>query len=261
MHSDYVEFAIDWVPRQGSALSAFGAGWTGWCADRGVRSDLPEYRRMRRGRVEMPGKTALRGLHAALKSPFRLARDQTVWSLDHELITLAQSLPAVRLPRFEVTVFDGQVVLSLSRPSRSILRLTRYIDELVRPLQDGPRYTAYSGEDTVAGISIPGMQAWTDFAATSVERFIVPLGDRMELELAFDMADSIGPQLSEVLDEPQFMSEIALIGNPGRGRPWRMIERYPLAEEPMRSGANIPAGMACTGPQLFEPLEAGVAIV
>lgn len=261
MHSDYESFAIDWVPRQGSALSAFGAGWTGWCPDRGVSTDLPEYRRLRRGRTEMPGKAALRGLHAELKAPFRLAKGQTVWSLDHELLMLAQSLPAVRLPRFEITVFDGQVVLSLTRPTRSVLRLSRYIDELVRPLQRGPRYRSYTGESSVAGISIPGMHAWTDLIATSVERFLVPLSDRMELELAFEMADSLAPALRSILDETQFLSEIALLGNPGHGRPWRVIERYPLAEEPMRSGVNTPAGMACKGPQLFEPLAAGMAIV
>ena len=261
MHNDYEAFAIDWIPRQGSALAAFGAGWTGWCADRGARSDLPEYRRMRRGRPEMPGKARLRGLHAELKAPFRLSRDQTVWSLDNELMSLAQSLPAVRLPRFEVTVFDGQVVLSLSRPSRSVLRLTRYVDELVRPLQDGPRYKTFTGADSVAGVTIPGMQAWTDFNATSVERFLIPLSDRMELELAFDMADSLALWLRPILAEPQFLSEIALIGNPGRGRPWRVIERYPLAEEPMRGGVNTPSGMACKGPRLMEPLATGMAFV
>ena len=75
------------------------------------------------------------------------------------------------------------------------------------------------------------------------------------------MADSLAPCLRTILDEPQFLSEIALIGNPGRGRPWRVIERYPLAEEPMRGGVNTPTGMACKGPRLFEPLETGMAIV
>lgn len=261
MHSDYEDYAIHWVPRAGSALAAFGAGWTGWCAERGVSSDLPEFRRMRRGRPEMPGPGALLGLHAVLKEPFRLARGRTVWAMDTELMALAQSLPAVRLPRFEVTVFDGQVVLALSRPSRPIVRLTRHIEDLVKPLQAGPRYARYSGDWDVSGINLPGQRAWVEPEPAPVARFHVPLSDRMELGLAFKMVDDLTPALNAILDESQFLSDIALVGNPGRGRPWRLIERYSLAEEPTRHGVPAPRGMACKGPSLFAPLDTGFAIV
>lgn len=261
MHSDYEEFAIYWMPRQGSALAAFGAGWTGWCADRGTRSDLPEYRRLRRGRPEMPGASTLHGLHCVLKAPFRLARGRTVWSLDHDLMALAQSLPAVRLPKFEVTAFDGQVVLALSRPSRPMARLMRNIDDVIRPIQAGARYATYSGQHQVAGIDIPGMRAWTEVDDGSVNRFQIPLSDRMELGLAFDMVDMLAPALRHVLSEPQMMLDLALVGNPGRGRPWRLIERYALADEPRRLGTPAPTGMACHGPRIYDPLNTGMAIV
>lgn len=261
MHSDYQDYAIYWLPRAGSALAEFGAGWTGWCPECGVSSDLPEYRRMRRGRPEMPGRGALHGLHAALKTPFRLARGRTVWALDHELIALAQSLPAIRLPRFELTVFDGQVVLALSRPSRPIVRLTRHIADLVKPFKAGPRYARYSGEWDLSGIQLPGQRAWIEPEAAPVARFHVPLSDRMELGLAYEMVDSLNPLLKSVLDEPQFLSDLALVGNPGKGRPWRLIERYALAEEPTRHGTIAPTGMACKGPRLFAPLDTGFAIV
>lgn len=261
MQNDYEEFAVYWVPRAGSALAEFGAGWTRWCAERGMRSDLPEYRYMRRGRPEMPGETGLHGLHSPLKSAFRLGRGRSFWSLEHDLMTLAQSLPSVRLPLFEVNVFDGRVVLALSRPSRPVMRVIRHLEELVRPYEAVPNYVQYTGENGVAGVDLPGMRAWTDCDGASVARFHIPLSDRMELSRAFEMVDTLTPQLSEALREPQFLMDLALMGNPGRGRPWRLIERYAFSDEPMRRETPVPHGMACNGPDLIAPLNTGVVFV
>ncbi len=261
MHDDYEEFAIHWVPQQGSLLAEFGVGWTGWCAERGMRSNQPEYRWMRRGRPEVPGTTALHGLHAPLKAPFRLAKGRSAWALDHDLIALAQSFPMVRLPRFELCVHDGRVVLSLARPCRSALSLIRSLETVVRPFEAEPGYLQYSGSLGVAGVDLPGMAAWTDFEGTSVSRFHVPLSDRMELDRAFDIVDTLTEHLSQVLREPHLLGDLALMGNPGRGRPWRLVERYALSDEPMPRQVPVPSGMACNGPDLIAPLNTGMAIV
>ncbi|MEM9059503.1 MAG: DUF1045 domain-containing protein [Pseudomonadota bacterium] len=261
MHQDYEEFAIYWIPRTETSLSVFGAGWTGWCADRGTVADLPEIRRLRRGRQEAPGSGAVHGLHAALSAPFRLARGKTVWALDHDLMALAQMIPAIRLPRFEVTVLDGRVVLALSRPSRPVSKLTRFVAEVVRDVRKEPGYISYHGTSTVAGIYLPGMAAWSDAGATEAGRFHIALTDRMGLADAFDMVDELTPALDEVLVEPQLVADLVLMGNPGRGRPWRMVERYPLAEEPRRQTDGLPRSMTCRGPRLWAPLDTGLAIV
>lgn len=261
MHSDYDALAIDWVPAKGSALAMFGAGWSGWCTDTAISVDLPEYRRLRRGRAEMPGTGARRGLHAALKAPFRLARQQAVWALDSDLMALAQSLPVIRLPQLEVTVMDGHVVLALTRPCRPAVRLVHHLAELLRPFEASPTHVPWRGDGVVPGLSLPGMHAWSKADGMPVERFHLPLSDRMELSLALEMADALNVELAPVLAERQMLGEIALVGSPGKGRPWRLLERYALAEEPTRRLTPTPSGMACKGPRLYAPLDTGLAIV
>ena len=261
MQQDYEEFAIHWVPRHGTRLAEFGAGWTGWCAEHGMSSDVQEYRWLRRGQPEAPGMSALHGLHAPLKPGFKLAIGQSFWSLEDDLISFAQSLPTIQMPRFEVTVFDGRVVLVPSRPNRPILRLIRNLDAVIRPFEAQPVYSQCAGGQALAGVDLPGMQAWTDFNGGSITGFQVPLTDRMELQRAFDLADSLTPRLKAVLAEPLHLMDVALMGNPGRGRPWRLIERFAFSDEPSRREARVPRGMACNGPELIAPLNTGLAFV
>ncbi|MEM7686822.1 MAG: DUF1045 domain-containing protein [Paracoccaceae bacterium] len=261
MHQDYEDYAVYWIPRTDSALSVFGAGWTGWCADRGAVADLPEIRRLRRGRPEAPGSNATYGLHAALSTPFRLDRGRTVWSLDQRLLALSQALPSVRLPKLEVMVMDGRVVLSLARPSRSVNQVARCLTDLIRGIRRDGGHQRYTGASTIAGIYLPGMGAWSDAGMLETGRFHIALTDRMDLADAMDMADDLTPALASVLAEPQTLADLALVGNPGRGRPWRLIERYPLAEEPRRQTDGLPRSMTCRGPRLWAPLDTGLAIV
>ena len=261
MQNAYEEFAINWVPRQGSLLAEFGFGWTGWCAERGMRCDLETYRRMRSGYAEAPGTTALTGLHAPLKTPFRLAHEQSFWALDHDLMSLAETFSALLVPQLELSVLDGRVVVVSSRPTRLIRQLIRQVEHTVHRFEADPEHANGTVDHRIGGIDLPGMAAWTRCASVAGAQFHLPLTDRMALDCAFDLVDAISPKMRELLARGATIGDLALLGNPGRGRPWCLIERYVLSDAPQRRLSPQPKGMAYNGPDLTAPSHTGLAFV
>lgn len=244
---DYESYAIWWAPRPGTGLAQFGAEWTGWCADRGVVS---AGRRAAVSRVAgrcVPGSLGSRGLHASVRSPFRLGPGCSSWALEDALADVAERTEAIRLPSLELTVFDGRVALALSQPDGALSRLVAAVADAVRPFALPLPYAAEPD-----GAPQPG---GGDDA--SLERFHLPLTDRLDLGRAFEIVAHLGPRLAPILGRRQRIDDLALVGDPGGGRPWRVLQRHALAGETSRRDGRVPAGMAWRGPSLLTPL-AGV---
>ncbi len=53
-----------------------------------------------------------------------------------------------------------------------------------------------------------------------------------------------------MLDEPRRLHDVALMGDPGEGRPLRVLQRYDLSDTPVRRGANP---LPCHGPKVLAP--------
>lgn len=246
MDIGYESYAVYWVPHRGSALAQFGVGWTGWCSDRGDAEDIPEIRRLSRGRSGVPGSVARRGLHAIVKSPFALSADENIWQLHEALEALAHETRMINLPRIELTVFDGQVVLALTNPCAAVVNLMRDVAKVIDPCLKVPVY---------AGSPQPGARDWGSLDMPVMERFHMPLTDHLELGIAYEVVADLRPVLEPILMEDQVLADLALVGDPGDGRPWRLIERYELSQEP--APVKVPIGMDCNGPQLIAPF-AGV---
>lgn len=252
----YTRYAIWWVPHPGSALARFGAAWTGWCADRGLTSKATARAALSRGWPGVPGGVARQGLHANVKSPFRLAEGRGIWALESALEALADRVTAVRLPRLALTVFDGRVVLAPTRPEEGVSRLMRAVAEAVRPVQVRPPYPGFGRgcELALEGVAVPGTRDWGACAMPTLERFHVPLTDRLTLGTAYEVVAELEPTLGEVLGRRQLLADLALVGDPGGGRPWRVIARYPLQCGAAPADAGLPAEMDCLGPSLMTPL-------
>ena len=252
MHGQYENYAIHWVPRRGTALEGFGTGWTGWCAESGSVARIPETLRPGRRCAGGAGHVAKLGFHANVKSPFRLARGRSIWALDRALQDLAERTACVRLPRLELTVFDNQVVLALTRPSNAVIRLLGEVAELVSIYQNAPQYSELPG---FGEAPLPANRDWGSTDMPLLERFHMPLTDRLDLGAAYDVVAALDPILAPILRTQQLLSDLALVGDPGGNRPWRLIERYELREAPVRAVPKLPSEMSCRGPQLMEPFE------
>lgn len=242
---DYDSYAIWWVPRPGTALGQFGAEWTGWCADRGVISSDPA------SAGDGPATArwlALRGLHASLGAPFRLAPGRSCWALEDALAELGERNEPILLPALKLTFFDGCVALALARPERAVAALAAAVAEAVGPFALPLPRPAPGGEPDAGGVGDPACPT------TSPDRLHLPLTDRLDPGHAYAVAVELEGRLAPVLTRRQRIADLALVGDPGGGRPWRLLQRHPLSGEPARRDARVPDGMAWRGPSLLAPL-------
>lgn len=258
---DCTRHAIWWVPRPGTELARFGQDWTGWCADRGTTGARRALAALSRPRAGVPGAVRLRGLHAGVKSVFRLAPGRSAWGLEDALAELAGRTAPIRLSRLRLTVDGGRVVLAPMRPDDAVTRLLTSAAEAVLPFEVAPSYAALTGPGAGAGsgaVAAGGivlLDRPEDAAVSStVERFRLPLTDRMDPAAAAEIIAELEPFLADMLARPQTVADLALVGDPGRGRPWRLLERYALDGEVVRRDTPLPAGMDCRGPSLLAPL-------
>lgn len=253
---DYASYAIWWVPYPGTGLGRFGAEWTGWCADRGIVWEGADPELPRPGLPDAfgaSGALARHGLHAGIRSAFRLAPGRSSWALEDALADLAERTEAIRLPALELTVFDGRVALALSRPDGAVARLLTAVDEALRPFRLPLPYAARAD-----GAVAPGRPDREAGAPVSLERFHLPLTDRLDLGTAYRIVAELGPRLDPLLARRQVLADLALVGDPGEGRRWRLLQRHALAGEPARDAA-VPTGMAWRGPSLLAPLDGPAA--
>lgn len=253
---DCVRYAIWWVPRPETALGRFGADWTGWCADRGVTQARRALSALSRPRAGVPGAVRLRGLHATVCPPFRLAEGRSPWALENALAELARRTAPIRLPRLHLTVDGGRVVLAPMRPNEALTRLLAGAAEAVMPSVVSAGYAALTGDGLVAagGIVLPDRPVAQAAAPAVPQRFGVALTDRMAPAEAAEIVAELAPVLGPVLLRPQTLADLALVGDPGGGRPWRLLDRFTLDGECAGAGPRLPAEMDCTGPSLITPI-------
>jgi hypothetical protein len=243
---DYTSYAIWWVPRPTTGLGEFGVEWTGWCADDGTVS--AEAGPGVSPRPGVPGEVGRHGLHAVIRPAFRLAPGRSLWALEDALAELAEGTEAIRLPPLELTVFDGRVALALARPDAAVARLLSAVDAALRPFRQPLPYARIDGAADAEG------QGACQHA--SLERFHLALSDRLDLGTAYEIVAELGPRLAPALSRQQVIWDLALVGDPGGGRRWRLLQRHALIGEPAAERAPVPAGMAWRGPSLLAPLAA-----
>lgn len=236
-------YAIWWVPRPGTGLARFGVEWTGWCADRGVAHARPEACDLPQPRPGVPGTARLRGLHATIGAAFRPAEGRSIWAIERALGELAARTAPIRLPQLSVEVAEGRVVLALSRPDEAVATLLSATAEAIRSLRVRPEFEALAGP--------PCAIAPATATARGPMRFQMPLTDRVAGAAA--LAADLAPVLASLLAYPRVMADIALAGDPGGGRPWRLLERFGLEGDGAGSAAPSPDGMGWRGPDLLAP--------
>ncbi|MEM6662325.1 MAG: hypothetical protein AAF666_09130 [Pseudomonadota bacterium] len=252
MHNNWKRFAVYWIPRFGTDLAAFGRGWTGWCAELGAPASDEAARALVAGHPGSLWSISRHGLHAPICEPFKLAKGRSLWRLEHHLRSVAENAAAIPLPRFQVTVRTGRVVLALERTSERLEELQGRVKDAVHLV--GRRKAARPSRATACptgGIALEPSEVHPD---RLVCPFDMPLTDQIEASAAYDLAADLYPQLSKILTLPQRVSDLALMGDPGGGRPWRLIQRYRLIGGDKVSVGKGPTGMYCPDERPMPPV-------
>ena len=263
MSGEFEKYAVYWLPKSTDALARFGISWTGWCAEQGEHRPRGEFPGVA---VDIPAVTRQvwrHGFHAVIKAPFQLQTGHGRFWVEHALEQVIDEIVAFRLPRLLLAVIGGSVAALVPHQNCAALgTLVARVGEAMAPLDAAPHDLAapangFAGAQApaldghAAGIVGEDIESLVQLPVAEAHRFHIPLTDQLGLETAFEVMEQLRPLLEPMLDEPRRLHDVALMGDPGEGRPLRVLQRYDLSETPVRRGANP---LPCHGPHLLAPM-------
>lgn len=256
MSGEFEKYAVYWVPKRTDALARFGVSWSGWCADQG------EFRR--RGTFgELPfdveavtSQVRRNGFHAVIKAPFALGAGRSRFVLEHALGAVAEGNVSFQLPRLRLAMVNGCVALAPYEDCGELDDLLARTGAALSPLETAAPDDGFAEAPARALTAAPGpgradtgpADSVVRFPATATRLFHVPLTDPLDPELASEVMQALHPLLAPMLDEPRQLHDVALMADPGEGRPLRLLQRYDLRGWPLRDASRA---MPCHGPHVL----------
>jgi hypothetical protein len=247
MSDEFEKYAVYWVPKRADALARFGASWTGWCSDHGEHRARGTFGALSVDLATITKRCRRHGFHAVIKAPFRLSRSR--FSLEHVLGRLAEDSVAFQLPRLRLAVVDRCVALVPVQTNQTLIELISQVDQAFAPLDTAPPSDdfAANGDGAPAPLGDQVDQV-IKFPTAAAHRFHMPLSDSISPELALELIEMLQPVLEPMLQQPRRLHDLALMGDPGEGRPLRLLLRYDLRDWPQRQASRA---MPCQGPHVL----------
>ena len=258
MSDEFEKYAVYWVPKRADALARFGVCWTGWCAEQGEHRTRGAFRNLSFSVPAVTRHSRRHGLHATVKGPFRLGTGRSRFSLEHILGQLIEDSVAFQLPRLRLAVVDGCVALVPRQNCSALGNLVAQISDALAPLDAATPANGFAEAAVVTlatdSIVAEDAEPLVQLPASDAHRFHMPLTDPLGLETAFKVKEELEPVLEPILDEPRQLTDIALMGDPGQGRPLRVLERYDLRDWPLREASSA---LPCHGPNVLVSMVSG----
>jgi len=223
-------YAVYWAPEAGTPLATFGAGWLGWDAESGTEAP-----RLRMAGLPAPieGLTASArryGFHATLKPPFRLAAGADRAGLERAIEALAATAPAFDVPALELRADLGFPALRPSAPCPALdalaARCVTELDAFRAPPSDAELQRRRAA--ALSPAQAAHLARWSYPYVLDAFRFHVTLADHLPAEEFTRLSGALAPHLAGAIGAPWRMREICLFGDPGAGRPFRLLRRFPL---------------------------------
>ncbi len=249
MSDEFARYAVYWVPRRPDPLAGFGVSWTGWCAECGEIRPRGAFPCVEDDGAGLVGKLWRHGLHGVIRAPFALAPGRSRFAVERALDELAEELVGFQLPKFEIAVVRDRVVLAPGHSTGALAAMMRRVDEALAPLAARAGTNGHANGCTAGRAArIAPDASLVAFPSEPTGRFHVPLTDPMPVERAHALRDTLAPLVAPMLGVPRRIAELALMGDPGGGRPLRVLQRYELLDWPLRRAARA---LPCHGPRVL----------
>ena len=259
MPPNFEKYAIYWVPRFGSKLATFGASWTGWCADAGEYRPRPLISEISEDLRPYLGKVRLHGFHGKLHKAFPLTPGRSDWALESIVEAIADTTSLTVVPRLHLVLVNECLALAPADGDRELDRLALHLTRNLAPINAD---AIHPGEaEPVMASALPGFADSPAVLTTPVGAipilgegcFHIPLTDPLPRPLAGRFAAELAPLVLPLLDTPQIIDEVSIVGDPGQNRPFRLLRRIGLNQDPFESHA---AALLTLGPNVYAPLKA-----
>lgn len=209
----YSRYAIYFNPRVGSALAEFGQKWF---------DDTPSNQF-----IAGPKRY---GFHATLKAPFQLNSQRTFEELVITIKHLVGDFSPVDVGPLVQTHMGGFIALV---PKIKCPDLNQLAFDWVRLLDPyhAPADAAELERHRTAGLSESQeemLQKWSYPYVDKCFRFHITLTEKLNSEEAKSIQPTLDELLKPVLEEPLVIEDVCLLGDPGNGEPFMLLERFSL---------------------------------
>jgi putative phosphonate metabolism protein len=229
--SEFTRYAIYYAPPAQSDLADFARQWLGYDPETGQAVDRLAVAGLSDDEiVRQTGSPSRYGFHGTLKPPFALADGTNLGQLRDDVARLAASLAPVKCGPLTLHRLGRFLALVPTAPLDGLEKLAA---TLVTEL-DG--YRAPEDEKGLARRRAAGLSARQD--ALLLEwgypyvldefRFHLTLSEKLPEWDIERFVNALSPHVAPFTKAPFEIDEICLFGDPGEGRPFRVIERFRL---------------------------------
>ncbi len=228
----FERYAIYLAPEADDPLGHFCNGWLGYRPDTGETVSRPEVSGLSSSEIETATAAPRRyGFHGTLKAPFRLSEDKTVEEIDRHLTEFAGDRPRLDPGQMKVGAIGRFVAIVPATESRGIGDLAgacvTTFDPYRAELTDAERERRLTGGLTARQQEL--LDTWGYPYVLDEFRFHMTLTGPLEPEMLDVFTAGLATALREPLGRLVGFSDICLFGDPGNGRPFRLLRRYALA--------------------------------
>lgn len=224
----YQRYAIYYAPEAGSPLARFSAAWLGY--DPAVGAATP--------RLAVPGlpspaekltaAPARYGFHGTLKAPFRLAAGVSAADLD---AALARYCAAERAPEplpMQIEARRGFVALRPAEPvpafNALVFRMVQAFEPYRAPLNEAEMARRLAAPLTERQKAL--LARWGYPYVDDEFRFHLTLTGRQTPEESAAIIAALAEHVAPLVAEPLPVPDLCLFGDPGEGRPFRLLTRH-----------------------------------
>ena len=216
---EYQRYAIYFAPRAGSELAEFGKKWLGVDAEAKLVYDPPS------AYVATPRRY---GFHATLKAPIRLRIPYDYAEFRNAVASLSRELKRTEMGVLKLRRFGTFLALTLDddfRPRVADLawKCVTHLDIFRADLNDAER----TKRGSLSKKERDNLERWGYPYVHNCFRFHMTLTsalEQSELKTALMMLNDAVPEAPTSLDS------ICIFGDPGRLRPFELVERFDLTD-------------------------------
>jgi putative phosphonate metabolism protein len=225
-------FAVYWAPPPSAPLAEIGEAWLGRSAESGVALARPLLPGFDAGEIEAATAEPRRyGLHATLKSPFRLAEGASAAALEAAFDDFARRQPGVSAPPLRLKRIGRFLALVPGARTSALHTLAAAAVEAFDAFR-APPDAAELARRHAAGLSpaqAQNLARWGYPYVMEEFRFHVTVTGAIETALADRLAPALETLFAPILTLPLEIAELALFAEPAPGAPFHLIRRAALA--------------------------------
>ena len=226
----YDRFAIYYVPEPSSPLGLFARNWFGYDPENGF-SDR-DYLGLDPAFVERVTQKPRRyGLHATLKAPFHLAEQYKPAKLLENFRRFTRHRKSFTLGRLKLSFHGDSLVLV---PESNLVHINQFASQCVLGFDDfrAPLTVKERTKRLSSGLTAHQRVMLEELGypyVLSEFQFHITLTSSLTEEEKVLVTEAIAPSLAEVFEVPTEIEQVTLLGDPGQGQYFQVIERLPLA--------------------------------